>query len=48
MNLSRDLSHTGIRFSLSRMTTEDEVEKAAEIVRRATVRLRAISTADRI
>lgn len=48
MNLSRDLSHTGIRFSLSRMTTEDEVEKAAAIVKQATARLRAISTADRI
>lgn len=44
MNMSKNLAHTGIRFSLSRMTTAEEVERAIEIVRHATVRLRAIST----
>lgn len=48
MNLNKDLSHTGIRFSLSRMTTEDEVIKATEIVKNAVLRLRAISTAKEI
>ena len=48
MNLNKDLSHTGIRFSLSRMTTESEVNRAAEIVKNAVLRLRAISTADQI
>lgn len=48
MNLNKDLSHTGIRFSLSRMTTQEEVDKAAEIVKNAVLRLRSISTADEI
>ena len=44
MNLNKNLSHTGIRFSLSRMSTEEEVVRAVEIVGRAVKRLRSIST----
>ena len=44
MNLNKNLSHTGIRFSLSRMSTEEEVVRAVEIVVRAVKRLRSIST----
>lgn len=39
-----DLAHTAIRFSLSRYTTQDEMDYTIDIVRKAVERLRGISS----
>ncbi|MBI5211512.1 MAG: cysteine desulfurase, NifS family [Elusimicrobia bacterium] len=39
-----ELSHTGIRLSLSRFTTQDEVDTAVDVFAQAVGRLRAISS----
>lgn len=39
-----DLAHTAVRFSLSRFTTEDEIDAAIEAVNATVERLRAISS----
>ena len=44
MNVDTDLSHTGVRFSLSRFTTEAEIDKAIEIIGKTVERLRSISS----
>ena len=44
MCISDELAHTGIRLSLSRFTTADEIDRAAAAIRRSTERLRAISS----
>ena len=44
MCISDELAHTGIRFSLSRFTTAEEIDKAASAIRRSAERLRAISS----
>ncbi len=44
MNISDELSHTSIRFSLSRFTTSEEIDRAAAVVRQSAQRLRAISS----
>jgi cysteine desulfurase len=44
MCISDELAHTGIRFSLSRFTTAEEIERASEVIRRSVERLRAISS----
>lgn len=44
MNVDADLSHTGVRFSLSRFTTEEEIDKAIEVVKKTVERLRSISS----
>ncbi len=44
MGISNELAHTGIRFSLSRFTTAEEIEHAAQVIRRSAERLRAISS----
>jgi cysteine desulfurase len=44
MNVDIDLSHTGVRFSLSRFTTEDEINKAIEVINKTVERLRSISS----
>ena len=44
MNVDTDLSHTGVRFSLSRFTTEAEINKAIEVIRKTVERLRSISS----
>eukprot|EP01105_Mastigella_eilhardi_P021343 TRINITY_DN5163_c0_g1_i1.p1 TRINITY_DN5163_c0_g1~~TRINITY_DN5163_c0_g1_i1.p1 ORF type:complete len:453 (+),score=109.53 TRINITY_DN5163_c0_g1_i1:39-1361(+) len=38
-----ELAHTGVRFSLSRFTTRQEIDYAADVIAKATTRLRAIS-----
>lgn len=43
MAIDADLAHTGVRFSLSRFTTEQEIDRAIEAVRKTVERLRAIS-----
>jgi len=40
----KDLAHTGVRFSLSRFTTEEEIDYTIDVVKRAIVRLRSMST----
>lgn len=45
MRLPPELTHSAIRFSLSRYTTEKEIEYAIDIVRKTVRRLRSISTA---
>lgn len=44
MHVDADLSHTGVRLSLSRFTTEAEIDKAIEIIKKTVERLRAISS----
>jgi cysteine desulfurase len=44
MCLSDELAHTGIRFSLSRFSTEEEIDRAAVVIRQSAQRLRAISS----
>jgi len=39
-----DLAHTAIRFSLSRYTTQEELDYTLEVVKKAVERLRAISS----
>lgn len=39
-----DLAHTALRLSLSRFTTEEEIEYAIRVIKDATKRLRAISS----
>ncbi|MCV3403587.1 NifS family cysteine desulfurase [Campylobacter sp. IFREMER_LSEM_CL2090] len=39
-----DLAHTALRLSLSRFNTEDEIDYTAEQIKKATQRLRAISS----
>jgi len=39
-----ELAHTGIRFSLSRFNTEEQIEYAIEHIRKAVERLRGISS----
>jgi len=40
----RELAHTGVRFSLSRFTTEHEIDRTIEVANKAIVRLRQLST----
>jgi len=44
MRISDELAHTGIRFSLSRFTTTEEIDRAATVIRQSAQRLRAISS----
>ncbi len=44
MDIGADLAHTGMRFSLSRFTTEDEIDYTIGVIRSAVSRLRAISS----
>jgi cysteine desulfurase len=44
MNIGKELSHTGIRLSLSRFTTEAEIRTAARVMRDSVERLRSISS----
>lgn len=44
MNLGADLAHTAVRFSLSRFTTEEEIDYTIEAVRATVARLRTISS----
>jgi len=44
MNFGPELSHTGVRFSLSRYTTEEEIDFTIESIQKAVKRLRAISS----
>lgn len=40
----KDLAHTGVRFSLSRFTTAEEIDYTIDVVKKAIVRLRNMST----
>jgi cysteine desulfurase len=44
MGISAELAHTSIRFSLSRFSTEEEIDRAAVVIRQSAQRLRAISS----
>lgn len=44
MKLDKELAHTGIRFSLSRFTTQHEIEETITVLRRSVERLRSISS----
>ncbi len=44
MNIAQDLAHTGMRFSLSRFTTEEEIDYTIDIIKKAVARLRGISS----
>jgi cysteine desulfurase len=43
MCIDSELAHTGVRLSLSRFTTEEEIDAAIECIRTSVARLRAIS-----
>jgi cysteine desulfurase len=43
MNIDEELAHTGIRLSLSRFTTEEEIDRTIEVLRKSIARLREIS-----
>lgn len=45
MGLGTELAHTGLRLSLSRFTTEEEIDYTIEALGASVVRLRSISTA---
>ncbi len=44
MQIGSDLAHTGMRFSLSRYTTEEEIDYAVDVIKGAVERLRGISS----
>ena len=44
IGIDDSLAHTGIRFSLSRFTTEEEIDYSIEVVKKSVKRLRDIST----
>ena len=44
MHIGADLAHTGMRFSLSRYTTEDEIDYAIDVIKKTVTRLRGISS----
>lgn len=44
MAIDGQLAHTGIRLSLSRFTTEEEIDRAIEVLKNSIARLRAISS----
>jgi cysteine desulfurase len=44
MSVNPELAHTGVRFSLSRFTTSEEIDTTITVVRDAVARLRAISS----
>lgn len=44
MSVDVDLAHTGVRFSLSRFNTEEEIDTAIEVVGKTVKRLREISS----
>ena len=39
-----ELAHTGVRFSLSRFNTEEQIDYAIDVIKKAIIRLRAISS----
>jgi len=43
MNIDDELAHTGIRLSLSRFTTEDEIDNTIDVFKKSVDRLRSIS-----
>jgi len=47
MHIDSELAHTGIRLSLSRFTTEEEIDAAVEVFKRSVERLRTISISHR-
>jgi cysteine desulfurase len=42
MGLEDRVAHGGIRFSLSKYTTEEEIERALEVVPKVIARLRGV------
>jgi cysteine desulfurase len=44
MCISDELAHTGIRFSLSRFSTAEEIERASAVLLQSVQRLRTISS----
>jgi cysteine desulfurase len=46
IGIDDSLAHTGIRFSLSRFTTEEEIDRTIEVISKSVERLRGISTTE--
>ncbi|MGA2142520.1 MAG: aminotransferase class V-fold PLP-dependent enzyme, partial [Brevinematales bacterium] len=44
MGVDKELAHTGIRFSLSRYTTDEEIDFTIEVITKTVERLRSISS----
>ncbi len=44
IGINKELAHTGIRFSLSRFTKEEEIDYAINVIKNAVTRLRGISS----
>lgn len=43
IGVSEDLAHTSIRFGIGRFTTEEEIDYAIEIIKKAVIKLRELS-----
>ncbi len=44
MDIEKELAHTGVRFSLSRYTTEEEIDYTIKVIKESVERLRSISS----
>jgi len=44
MDIDNNLAHTGVRFSLSRFTTENEINRTIDVIEKTVTRLRSISS----
>ena len=44
MSIDADLAHTGLRFSLSRFNTSEDIDKVIEVINKSVKRLREISS----
>ncbi len=44
IGIDKELSHTGIRLSLSRFTTEEEIDTTIDVIKKSVERLRSISS----
>jgi cysteine desulfurase len=44
MDIEKELAHTGVRFSLSRFTTEEEIDYTINVLKESVSRLRSISS----
>lgn len=42
MSVSNELAHTGVRFSLSRFNTREDIDYVIEVVQKTVTRLRGV------
>jgi cysteine desulfurase len=44
IGVNKELAHTAVRFSLSRFTTEEEIDRTIEVLHESVKRLRSLSS----